>query len=84
MAEVYGIDEMLQDPHMIHRKMSQVVGEVDGEPIRQIGIGPKLSETPGSVRRLGPLAGEHTAEVLAEIGYQQSEIDALTESGAVG
>ena len=49
--------------------MVQDVGELDGETVRQVGIGPKLSETPGSVRRLGPQIGEHTDEILSELGY---------------
>ena len=67
-----------------HRGMVQDVGEIDGVTVRQVGIGPKLSETPGSVRRLGPHIGEHTDEILGELGYAAAEIANARETGALG
>jgi len=44
----------------------------------------RLSGTPADYARGGPPGlGEHTAEVLTEAGYDESEIDALKASGAV-
>ena len=45
--------------------------------ISLIGIPFKFSDTPATVRRHPPRWGEHTAEVLAEIGYSESEIQAF-------
>ena len=42
-----------------------------------------FSDTPATVRRGPPAAGAHTREVLAELGYDDAEIDALLEAGAV-
>ena len=38
---------------------------------------PRLSDTPGGTRWIGPRLGEHTDEVLGALGYGPEEIDAL-------
>lgn len=43
----------------------------------------RLSETPGGVRRRAPLLGEHTAEVLGEIGYDAEAVEELRRMGVV-
>ena len=82
VAKVSSLDEVVVDIQNVHRKMVVDVGEVDGRPVQQVGIGPKLSETPGSIRSLGATVGQHTEEVLSELGYSCGEIAALRESGA--
>jgi crotonobetainyl-CoA:carnitine CoA-transferase CaiB-like acyl-CoA transferase len=53
-------------------------------PVRQLGVPVKLSRTPGDHGRLpGPGLGEHTREVLAELGYAEERIAALERDGAV-
>ena len=62
------VDEALEAPETRHREMV-VELETDGfEALRLLGIPVKLSATPGRIRRRPPALGEHTAEVLAEIG----------------
>lgn len=67
VAPVLGLDEALTDPQNLARDM--VVELVDPElgPVRQVGIAPKLSRTPGEVRSLPPEPGEHTNEILNEL-----------------
>ncbi len=84
VGRVFSVDELAADPQLRHRGMVQDVGEFDGETVKQVGIGPKLSETPGSVRRLGPSIGEHTDEILGELGYAAAEIESAHETGAFG
>lgn len=82
VAKVYDIDEAVSDPQNIHRRMIIEAGEIDGETVRQVGIAPKLSDTPGSVRALGATVGQHTDQILTELGISQEEIARMRESGA--
>jgi crotonobetainyl-CoA:carnitine CoA-transferase CaiB-like acyl-CoA transferase len=43
----------------------------------------RLSETPGGIRHRAPVLGEHTEEVLAEIGYDDEAVAGLREGGVV-
>jgi crotonobetainyl-CoA:carnitine CoA-transferase CaiB-like acyl-CoA transferase len=52
--------------------------------VRQVGIGPKFSETPGAVRSLSPHLGEHTDAVLGALGYAPADIQALRQARVVG
>lgn len=83
VAKVSSLDEVASDPQNLHREMVIEAGEVNGRPVRQVGVGPKLSETPGSVRFTGARTGQHTDEVLGELGYPAVEVAGLRESGAV-
>lgn len=83
VAKVSSLDEVAADPQNLHREMVIEAGEVNGRPVRQVGVGPKLSETPGSVRSTGATTGQHTDEVLGELGYSAVEVAGLRESGAV-
>jgi crotonobetainyl-CoA:carnitine CoA-transferase CaiB-like acyl-CoA transferase len=44
----------------------------------------KMGRTPADSTRAGPVLGEHTAEVLAGLGYDDDAIAAMEEAGAVG
>ncbi len=50
---------------------------------RQLGIVPKFSLTPGSIRSHAPELGEHTQAILEEMGYSQSHIEQLRQNGAI-
>lgn len=80
-GRIYSAADIAADPHYAARGMllDSVAG--DGEPLRQPGVVPKLSATPGAIRRAAPKLGEHTEEVLREAGYAEAEIAALKEKG---
>ena len=55
----------------------------DGKPLKLPGIVPKLSETPGDTKWVGPALGEHTAEVLSALGYGEEQQRELKRRGVI-
>lgn len=83
VAPVYGLDEAAEDAHNRRRGMVLEIDHPTLGKVRQVGIGTKFSETPGAVRSLAPRPGQHTDEVLAALGYDQTQIDTLRRLGAI-
>ena len=77
VGKVYSLEEALTDPHAAHRGMVVEVEAPDLPEgrVSQVGIPIRLSDTPGSVRRVGSVTGRHTVEVLSALGYSQDRID---------
>ena len=75
--------EVFADPHIQARGMVQEMQHPVGGSVRVLGPAAKLSETPVRLARPSPLYGEHTAEVLAEIGCTPAEIQELEKAGVI-
>lgn len=80
---VMDVCEMFDDPHAQARGMIPTVHHEKLGDVKTIGLPIKLSETPGKVATGAPLFGQHTEEVLGEIGFAEEEIAALVDEGAV-
>lgn len=80
-APVNEIPDVASDPQVLHNQMLVDVPHATLGSVRITNVPVRLSRTPGGVRRGPPVLGEHTAEVLAEIGYSTAEIDALLAQG---
>ncbi len=83
VAPVNTVDEVFEDPQVLHRKMLVEIDHPTLGKVKQVGIGIKLSETPGAVRSLAPKPGQHTEEILLSLGYTRKGIAELRGSGAV-
>jgi crotonobetainyl-CoA:carnitine CoA-transferase CaiB-like acyl-CoA transferase len=83
IAKVYSIDEVFTDPQVLHRRMAVEIEHPTLGKVKQVGIPIKLSDTPGSIRNLAPLLGEHTEGILQNLGYDREQIESLRKAGAI-
>lgn len=79
---VYTVDQTFADPQVQHLALDHAVERASGEPAHVLRHPVTLTDTPASIRSGPPTPGEHTADVLAELGYSADDIDALLASGA--
>ncbi|MEM5541137.1 CoA transferase [Sulfitobacter sp. AS92] len=80
---VNDILQMHADPQARARDMIVELDHPTAGRVETLGQPVKFSRTPGSVERASPLLGEHTREVLSELGFDSAKIDALIQSQAV-
>jgi crotonobetainyl-CoA:carnitine CoA-transferase CaiB-like acyl-CoA transferase len=68
---------------MKERKMVVELIHLSWGAYRQLGIAPKFSLTPGSLRSHAPGLGEHTQQILGELGFAAAKIDEMQNSGVI-
>jgi crotonobetainyl-CoA:carnitine CoA-transferase CaiB-like acyl-CoA transferase len=76
-APVLELDEVFEDPHAISRGVVMDLEHPTVGAVRQPSFPVILSDTPAEFRSFAPLRGQHTDEVLAELGYTAEERAAL-------
>jgi crotonobetainyl-CoA:carnitine CoA-transferase CaiB-like acyl-CoA transferase len=81
---IYEFDQVFEDPQVKHMGMVREVDQPGLGAVRMLGFPFAVGGARPPVRRAAPRLGEHTREVLAEIGISASELDRLTGLGAVG
>jgi crotonobetainyl-CoA:carnitine CoA-transferase CaiB-like acyl-CoA transferase len=81
---VLDLAQVLEDPQVKARELLKYM-EYPGapKPVPMADTALRLSATPGSVRHRAPMLGEHTDEVLAELGYSTTDIKALRQEEVV-
>ncbi len=82
-SPVNDIPTALADPQAQHREMVQRVAHPTAGDIDLLGPVAKLSATPAEIRSAPPLLGANSAEILAEIGYSEIEIERLQADGII-
>ncbi|MHA1595756.1 MAG: CaiB/BaiF CoA transferase family protein [Candidatus Baldrarchaeia archaeon] len=80
---VYTFGEVFNDPHVKERGMVIEVEDKRTGKLKQLGFPVKFSDAKMSVRNVGPVLGEHTVEVLRELGYSDNQIRELKERGVI-
>ncbi len=76
-SPVNSIEAALADPQVEHNRMIVEMRHPDLGSIKTVGIPVKMEGTPGLVRLAPPRVGEHTREVLAELGFPPEEIETM-------
>src|SRR5688572_13711703 len=82
-GRIYTAADIAADPHYAARGMIEDIVAGDGEPLKVPGVVPKLSATPGAIRSAAPKLGEHTEEVLRQLGFSSTDISNLRQQGVV-
>lgn len=83
VGPVNSFDEVFQNEQVLHRKMLLEMEHPKYGKVRQPGISIKLSDTPGEVRSLPPQRGEHTDEILVDLGYSREQIARMRGAGQI-
>jgi crotonobetainyl-CoA:carnitine CoA-transferase CaiB-like acyl-CoA transferase len=82
-SSIATLDEVMNSQLFKEREMVCEYQTEDGKLEKTFGIPVKLSETPGTIRAAPCTFGEHTREVLQDLGYGDSRIDEFIETGVV-
>ncbi|MCR8922065.1 CoA transferase [Dasania sp. GY-MA-18] len=80
---VNSIDKVMADPQVNARDMRTTVKHPYNDQLQLVGSPMKFSRTPVNTEQAPPLLGEHSAQILAELGYSEAEIAQFKAKGLV-
>ncbi|MEO8485850.1 MAG: CaiB/BaiF CoA-transferase family protein [Betaproteobacteria bacterium] len=82
-SRIYSVRDIVADPQYAAREMIREIRLPGGDTLKVPGVVPRFSATPGRIEGGGPRLGEHTREVLEDLGYEDEAIDALNARGVI-
>ena len=81
---INSVAEVFADPQVVHRKLRLDLPRAGRGTVPGVRTPIRMSETPLKYERASPRLGEHTADILAELGYARTEIERLKVDRVVG
>jgi crotonobetainyl-CoA:carnitine CoA-transferase CaiB-like acyl-CoA transferase len=82
-GRINSVSQALSDPQAAAREMVRTLAHPSAGEVRTLGIPFRFSDTPAAIRRPPPRFSQHTAEVLAELGYTAEQVAALERDRVV-
>jgi crotonobetainyl-CoA:carnitine CoA-transferase CaiB-like acyl-CoA transferase len=83
VSKVQTVPEAAYDDHLDYRGTVTDLEDVDGNTVRAMGLPITFSETPGGIEHGPPEAGEHSREILAEIGFSDDKIRTFLDEDVI-
>lgn len=80
---IHRLDEALDHPQVRHREMVVERDHPAMGTVRLLGLPVKLSDTPAAIHRTPPLMGQHTDEILRDLGLTDADLSSLRERGLI-
>jgi formyl-CoA transferase/CoA:oxalate CoA-transferase len=82
-APVQTFDDVVDDPQVAHNELLTTVPHPSGGDVRVVGVPMRFSATPGTIRSGPPAVGQHTDEVLRELGFDDVDLRSMHDEGVV-
>jgi len=84
VGPIYSVADMLRDPHFQARGLFEDVVLEDGDTVKLPTLIPKMSETVGGTKWIGPPLGAHNAEILGgTLGFSEEQLKELEAEGVI-
>jgi crotonobetainyl-CoA:carnitine CoA-transferase CaiB-like acyl-CoA transferase len=83
VAPVQNVDDFMGYKQVIASDMVQTVKDPKKGAVREMGVPVALADTPGKIKGPSPQPGQHTREVLRELGYSAQEIKRLKQGNVI-
>ena len=80
---IYSIDQMFADPQVDHVGMAVPMPHPTRKAVAVVNQAVALSRTPSAINRPTPALGEHTDQVLTDLGYSAAAIRDLRDRGVI-